>query len=105
MNIPIPAASFISSSQGAELVMKSIRLHWIADVVLLMALTIPILAWTSEADSGLAYYFNSQVEPNISSSNTGRDPQDLKRAPWLLLSRRKTHLGWTNESTITIRLK
>jgi len=53
MNIPIPAASFISSSQGAELVMKSIRLHWIADVVLLMALTIPTLAWTSGADSGL----------------------------------------------------
>ena len=33
--------------------MKHIRLHWIADVVLLMALTIPTLAWPSEADSGL----------------------------------------------------
>ena len=53
MNIPIASTSSISSSQGFELVMKSIRLHWIADVVLLMALTIPTLAWTSEADSGL----------------------------------------------------
>lgn len=33
--------------------MKSIRLHWIAKVVLLIALTIPASAWPSEDDSGL----------------------------------------------------
>ena len=31
-------------------------------------------SFTKDKEEELAHYFNPQVEPNISSSNTGRDP-------------------------------